>query len=408
MRVQVLNDRTNQNRSQRRLTPVGVSGQTDDTGAFRVYGLGPGQYYVSAHADTPALDTTDDTSAFAPTYYPGTASLEQAQRIPIAVGEEGTASFQLLLVRTVRVSGTVVDSTGAPVTSGSVTLASGFESDEGPFNLGSVTRVRGDGSFVLSNVVPGSYTLQVTSGGRGRGNAAATNEVGSMALEVGSAEMTGVSVATTRGATVRGSVVAERGAGTAPTTGMRVGAQASRPATGLVPGLRAAAVGADGTFSLTGLVGPQLFRAEGIPRGWMVARIELGGADVTDSTIDFKGNEGADVRVVLTNRVPNVTGTIASGRKGATLHVVIFPSEPEGWTVASRYLRSARADAQGLFTIRALPPHERYLAVAVDSLDDGEATDPAFLGRMKDAATSFSLRDGEQKTLDLKVVERSR
>ena len=32
----------------RRLSPVGANAQSDDTGAFRLYGLMPGDYYVSA------------------------------------------------------------------------------------------------------------------------------------------------------------------------------------------------------------------------------------------------------------------------------------------------------------------------------------------------------------------------
>jgi hypothetical protein len=406
VRVQVLSYRTSQARGQRRLAPVGVSAQTDDTGAFRVYGLGPGEYYVSARADSSALETAEGASTFAPTYFPGTATLDEAQRVPVGVGDEANASFQLLLVRTVRVSGTVVDSTGAPLGDGAVILAGGFESaDGGAFAPGATTRVRGDGTFVLTNVVPGSYTLQVATGGRGRGNAGVT-EVGYVPLVVGSADLTGVSVATTRGASVRGSVVAERGTGTAPTTGLRVGAQPLRPAPGL--GARAAPVAADGTFSLTGLAGPQIFRVDGVPRDWMVARLELGGADVTDSTVEFTGAERAELRVVLTNRVPQITGTVTgSGRAGAGSHVVVFPSDAGKWTAPSRYLRTARTDAEGAFTIRGLPPYERYLAVAVDSLDDGEAGDPVFLEGVKESATSFSLREGEQKSLDLKLVERA-
>ena len=35
----------------RRLMPVARGDRTDDTGAFRVYGLPPGDYYVSAKSD---------------------------------------------------------------------------------------------------------------------------------------------------------------------------------------------------------------------------------------------------------------------------------------------------------------------------------------------------------------------
>jgi hypothetical protein len=53
-----------------------------------------------------------------------------------------------------------------------------------------------------------------------------------------------------------------------------------------------------------------------------------------------------------------------------------------------------------------LPPGDRYLAVAVDYLEQGEFQDPSFLERMRSRATAFSLNDGENKNLDLTLVER--
>ena len=38
--------------------------------------------------------------------------------------------------------------------------------------------------------------------------------------------------------------------------------------------------------------------------------------------------------------------------------------------------------------IRALPPDDRYLAVAVDYLEEGEAGDPEFLEQIRASATS--------------------
>jgi hypothetical protein len=68
-------------------------------------------------------------------------------------------------------------------------------------------------------------------------------------------------------------------------------------------------------------------------------------------------------------------------------------------------VRTARADADGRFQIRGLPP-ERYLAVAIDYLEETEVQDPQFLERLRRQATSFSLRDGEQRSLQLDVVGR--
>jgi hypothetical protein len=85
---------------------------------------------------------------------------------------------------------------------------------------------------------------------------------------------------------------------------------------------------------------------------------------------------------------------------------VVFPDDPAKWAFPSRYLRTARADQEGQFRIRSLPPNDHYLAVAVDYLEDGEGTDPEFLDQIKDRATEFKLAVGQSMALDLKLIER--
>src|SRR6185436_13523711 len=320
-------------RGQRQLSPVGVVGQTDDTGSFRIYGLGPGDYYVSARADGGAVESVGGTSSYAPTYFPGTNSITEAQRLSLAVGEEQPGvSFPLLMVHTVKVSGIVMDSTGAPMANGVVALTTAFESSDAAFPLASNARVGGDGQFVLANVAPGSYTLQVMMPGAalrrvfngaagGAGAEPPTPEMAYLPVVVGSDDLTGVTVTTTRGATVNGTFVAEQGTGQFAMTGITVMAQPLRPQVGA--GQRAARVGADGTFSLAGVIGPQVLRIEGVPRDWMVSRVEMNGADVTDTPIDFKGTERVAARVVLTNRVPELTGTVKAAQESSTGYQVV-------------------------------------------------------------------------------------
>ncbi len=57
----------------RRLLPAGRPAMTNDIGEFRVFGLAPGQYYLSANLRNGMMGDTDDRSGYAPTYYPGTA-----------------------------------------------------------------------------------------------------------------------------------------------------------------------------------------------------------------------------------------------------------------------------------------------------------------------------------------------
>jgi hypothetical protein len=141
----------------------------------------------------------------------------------------------------------------------------------------------------------------------------------------------------------------------------------------------------------------------------MLKSVMVGGVDVTDAAIDFKSTQNyKDAQIILTDKITEVNGSAAgSGTEPVVDYtVVIFPDDETKWVGPSRYIRSARPDQQGMFKVRALPASPRYLAVAVDYLEEGEANDPEFLAEMKDKATTFSLGDGETRSISLKLVTR--
>ncbi len=88
---------------QRRLAPVteglfafltGVGAITDDLGQYRLHGLSPGDYYVAVGLGPPAIPDgqADDGVGYAPSFYPGTTSLAQADDASRGVGR---AEYQL-------------------------------------------------------------------------------------------------------------------------------------------------------------------------------------------------------------------------------------------------------------------------------------------------------------------------
>jgi hypothetical protein len=80
---------------------------------------------------------------------------------------------------------------------------------------------------------------------------------------------------------------------------------------------------------------------------------------------------------------------------------VIFADEPQKWSLPnSRYVAGTRPDQEGRFQIKNLPAGG-YYAIAVDYLAQGEWGDPDVLERLKSKATSFSIDEGETKTLAL-------
>ena len=393
---------------QRRMVNVGVTDETDDTGAFRLYGLAPGEYYVSAILRANPLEQPGDASGYAPTYYPGTGNANDAQQVPVAAGEEVSIGFSLLPVRLVRISGTVVSQSG-DVGGGTVQIVSASDGGGGAFGTPG-GGIQSDGSFTIANVAPGSYLLNARSGGRGgrggRGVAidATALEIGSLPITVGDADVTGVTIGLSRGASIAGTVVTE---GTSQITlaSLRVTARQIRNAPG--QSFNASGVSANGAFQLSTLTGTIALRVENVPAQWMVKSIVVGPTDVTDGAFELRGTESiTNARIVLTDKVSELNGTVTiRNQEAKDSSVIVFADDAALWTFPTRYVRMARADTQGHFTLRGLPGG-RYLVAAVDYLEEGEWQDPEFLERLRDAATRVAVRDGETKTVGLQLLAR--
>jgi hypothetical protein len=407
-RVQVLRSQMVEGR--RRLMQAGNGDETDDTGAFRLYGLAPGDYYVAATLRAAPQDSSPDRAGYAPTYFPGTGNAGEAQRVRLGVGEEQSVSFSLLPVRTVRISGTVASAAGTAPTNGVVALTSA-DSDEMGVVMPTGGQIQANGTFTISNAVPGSYVLNVRTG-VGRGGGGARNnpeaEVGSVSLVVGGEDVTGVTIVTTKGASLEGTVVGDTGS-RPPLDNVRVTARPLRVSSQPLGGRASQSpVAANGTFALSSLVGPVSLRVDGLPQSWVVKSVQVAGTDVTDTGLDLKGTEQiTGARITVTDKITELNGTATLG--GATAKdysVVVFAEDQARWAFPTRFVRTARGNQQGTFSLRGLPPGTRYLAAAVDSIDDGEAQDPEFLNGLRERASSVSLRDGEAKTIELRVIER--
>jgi hypothetical protein len=378
----------------------GGPGLTDDTGAYRLYGLAPGIYYVAATPQAVnlnvALQSGGGSIAYAATYFPGTTDAGAAERITVGAGQDQhNIDFGLIATPTVQVSGVVVGLGGTPIQA-MVNLRGALATDmTGAERRGVATAA--DGSFTLAGVAPGNYTLDVT--GRIR-TADVPPEVAAVPIVVGGSDIAGLTVTTTRGATVSGRIATE--------DGMRVELGAVRVTAAPIRAgaWTARATVKDAAFELTGLVGAYTLRFDQLPSGWIVKSISAGGTDITDVPLEFRGTEQASLGVVLTDRVTQVTGTVRGNGSVRGAGILVFPEDKLKWTPTSRYIRIARADDAGQFTIGGLPGDERYLAVALEYIESGEHLDPDFLNRIRPLAASVSSTNAQPMRLELTLQPR--
>lgn len=388
----------------RRLVPMGRGDMTDDQGTFRLYGLEPGEYVVSATLRNMSgmmmangRPAPDSDQGYAPTYYPGTPSQQDAQRVTVAAGQEVSGvSFALTPTRVARISGRVTGADGTLDGFVMVRPEHGFVGGPTPGGM-----VQADGTFEIASVAPGRYVLQVQPRTRGT-----TELVGLTSLTVAGADVENVTIALRPAGRITGRFEFEGGAPSDVTPGMvrvmaiPVDPMGSRMFMGPPP-----QTGNDFSFALQGVMGAVNLRTS-VPPGWYLQSIRHGGDDVTDAPVQLDpGTDVRDVRILLTRTATTLSGTVRDERGTPVVDatVVVFLDDDSKWSMASRHLRTLRPDTQGRFETRGLPPASNYRIVAVQGLEDGQAYDPEFLTSVRDRAERLALAPGESKAFDLRL-----
>jgi hypothetical protein len=373
---------------------VGSTSRTDDTGSFRVFGLRPGEYVLSAIVlpqFAMPVGTAPMPGSQPPTYYPGTGSLAEAARIRLAAGDEhGPVSFVFSQVRLSTIRGTVIDANGQPASTVSVNIRTTETQGTGPMTIGGRT-TSSDGTFEVSRVPPGQFTLSVSHYGP------AGAQFGSSPLTV-TDDVEGIVIRLQPGTTLNGQVVFD-GEPPVPLPTMYVAALPSRAG-----GADSSRVmpAADLSFKLENLFGPMFVRAD-LP-GWHLKAVLLGGRDVTDQAMEFVSG-GPALQVVMSKRMGSLSGIVrtAAGVTAESL-VVLLNQDPAAWHDGVASAKTAMTSSDGKYRIEGIRGG-RYLAVATlrdDAIITG--TSGAHFEMLAKHAIPVTIDDGESKTLDLKRV----
>ena len=396
-------------RGRRRFVPVSVGVRTDDIGEYRATGLTAGEYLVLAtvRETWTAGAEKKQVFAYAPTYFPGTASLEQAQQVKVAAGKE-TPNIDLALIAApaVTISGTARGSDGAPLTGGSVNLSQVMMGPGGGSfgGIGSAT-IDADGSWILRDIPPGEYDLEASAADRTRSRETAWTRVA-----VHGADVDGVSLVSEGPVKLSGQVVTDSGtalpqppAGQLRVTIDRIG---DRRQLLIAMGDDNGQVKSDGAFTATAVSGPSVVLVSPLPPGWAIKSVEVGGREIPDRAIELKGGREETVRIVLTNSFPSITGRVTDERAAdADGTVVLFPADESRWTTGGAPIRSGRTDQKGIFRMDTVPPGEYYV-IALDAVQAWEVNDPEFLGEVKAYAERLTIREGAGAQLTLRIRKR--
>ncbi|HWW86122.1 MAG TPA: carboxypeptidase-like regulatory domain-containing protein [Vicinamibacterales bacterium] len=382
-----------------RLVPGGRGGITNDIGEFRVFGIAPGQYYVSASPQRRYVSPGGrEQTVYSTTFYPGTGNVGEAQRIRIGPGQiVNDMSFTLLPVRAARVSGLVLDASGRPLGGGFVNAFLGMANSVGFSPAGA--SIGSDGTFHLESLAPGEYVLRGGNQTLGNGETAAAE------VTVNGSDISGVQLTTTRPTKLRGRVVVFARPTTSGPKPSEVRVTAFRQDSSLGGGGNVS-LKDDFTFEMNVAMGHVLIRAPITRPEWRLSRVTVKGLDITDAGVDVPPNTNLDdVVVEITNDRSEVSGHVVdeSGKVVRDCWVIMFSQDRAHWAFQSPSLSTIRPgqDPEDFFRLRAMPGH--YYVVAITEVEPGEWNDPEFLARIKDRAVPVSVAHDERQSIDLRL-----
>ena len=431
---------------------------TDDLGVYRIFGLPPGEYVVSALPRLgPAggssairgdmLDVTDAEArwvrglmagggaggaapppgrpvTFAPMYYPGSFDAGAATTLKIAAGEERAGiDLSVRPVAVAKISGTIVDALGQPVSAATVSLFP--KRRDRPVVLdtlvttGALVMPRGTVTtegFTIPGVAPGEYTIVARSGSGQRGAAAAPAAPDPsfcvLDLSVDGSDQAGLVLRLLPGLKVAGSIVFDRTTLTPSDdmSGVEISLTSLGPYIGVTSAPRAV-VGDGGRFRF-GDIPPGTYAWRAVSAStlgatpWVLKSAMLNGRDLADQPLDSTpGGTNLDGLVItLTNRAAEISGRLidAQNQPATAYSIVVFAAERSFWWAGSRRIQRAQPATDGSFAVAGLPAGD-YAIAAVSNADASDLADPAFLARLLPSAYKFALTDGEKKKQDLSV-----
>ena len=375
------------------LQPLESPVKSDEQGEYRFPGLNPGRYLVQASEMQPpalfeqtyallspkrGIPSLIDLSA-SPVFYPNALSPVQSRLVVVTAGQD-TTSIDITVPSTLNVtsiSGRIrnlpagLSSCRVRLTASSAELGENFEV--------TATDSAGDGSFVFTNVAPGTYVI--------RGIAWPEDVKGqamwfSRDVIVGNDPIRDLDIVAQPGAKITGRVAPD---GNLPFTaeelrGMNLPVD---PIAGWnLQGRPLINVELDNTFSTFGLPAGRVHLGYVLPFG-MAARVLVGNVDVRDTGIELAGKD-VDVTVVVRRQPTTIEGIVvdSAGTPRPDGYLVWFPYDQRAWN--TRTIRRDRPDRFGKFSLQVGPGD--YAVAAVEGGLPEDFRSPEFLTKLKAGA----------------------
>jgi protocatechuate 3,4-dioxygenase beta subunit len=381
-----------------------TTAQTDDLGEYRLFGLPPGRYFVSAvfpqwsrfSRGGESQDAQPSPQDYARMYYPGTPEAAKASAISIKAGEE-IPSIEILMrqVLAYRIRGHVYNQvTHKPGTQTNIFLMPRTKSHEWAFDEQRTFVQKQDGSFEIAGVLPGAYLLTALWFDEGRDHTAR------VPIEVSNADVEGVAITIAPGADINGRIIWE-GKPSLEQDELSVMAESLDMSFGFGGGSR---VTSANTFVLKG-VGDGLYLARlwGEGKDCYIKDVQYAGSSALEDGFTVNRGTVGTLEITISSRGAHVQGAVtdADGLPAAGVRVVLVPDASH--RTQYRLYKSQTTDQYGHYEMRGIAPGD-YTLFSWEEAESGAWEDPEFLKPFEEKGEKITLQDNDQKTVNLTAI----
>ena len=365
---------------------------TNDLGEYRIHGLAPGRYFLTA---TARLGRVHSDEAYPIVYHPG--SLDPSGAVPVELNAGAVYSgidFSLRRVATGQIRGRII---GSPSRRMAVMLLPAAGSAVRYANADRAAAIDNDGRYEIRGVLPGSYILSARANESGRMQSAA------QPVQVAAGSITEANLALGPGIEIKGAVKIEGQSAPPPRVYITM-----TPGEGPGLGMQNTRSQDDGRFAANNLVATDYrLNVTNLPAGSYLKSVKMGDLDVLANGLDLsRGAAGDSVEILISPSAAQVQGVAmdADGKPSIGATIVLVPGE----SLRTRpYLyRTATTDHLGRFSLTGLAPGD-YKLFAWEDVEFGFWLDADFMRAQESHGQSLTLAEKDQQNLQLKVIPAS-
>jgi Carboxypeptidase regulatory-like domain len=379
---------------------------TDDLGEFRLFGLAPGRYYISAQLSAwdhivgdPEFSGSDKNigeKGYTKVYYPSALEVAKASSIYVKEGEE-VPSIDIFMkeVTVYSVRGKVQYLFPHRGTGDTQIMITRRAQNPGWEIVGEQILVKADGSFQIPELAPGEYTVRAYFFDQEKFYSTQED------IDVVNADVDGLTLSLAQGTDIAGHLLWD---GKPSLEGERASVYLSSEESDVYGRGGWAHVEENNQFTMKE-VSQGTFRIEvnGISKDCYIKEVHFGETSLPDHVLHVKRGLVGPLDVTISSKGARLQGMVTNDESLPVAGVWVVAVPEESKRNLRELFKSVTTDQYGRYDLRGLAPG-KYAIFSWDGVEREEWEDPEFLKTNGAKGVAIEVIDSDTKSADLQLL----